>query len=437
MTSADTEMPARGLVLSVGQSPEQTQGSLTRVGAGRAVFFLSAETLETFERDLRPRLESCGVESFEMVTTPDAQDLEICLAALLADLPRALRRLELEWHEVAIDFTGATKAMSAALVLATIARPVRFHYLGGDHRDAVGRVESGTERSYHTLVSPWRRLGVVDRERFARLFNDGLYESAARVAEDAREWVDREALTGKMFASFAQLARGYQLWNCFLYREAEHVVGGELDGRFSRVVGSLEDPALATFAEAVGADRDRLRSLARAIEIVKNGEQLDASAQAVARTIVGDLLVQAEMLARLGRWDDAIARVYSALEKSAKIALLRFGIESSKVRAEQVPVEIRERVEVSFAKRDVVEVPLMKALRLLAELGDALGQRALEHKDELKKLLSARNHSLFVHGWSPVREKQYQSMASALMTILGESAPDTPNRATLTWEEDR
>lgn len=83
---------------------------------------------------------------------------------------------EWEARKVVADITGGTKTMAAGLVLALTGQGVTFSYVGGQQRDAQGRVVSGNER-LRALEDPTHRYGLRDWEGFRRAW--GLYDFPA------------------------------------------------------------------------------------------------------------------------------------------------------------------------------------------------------------------------------------------------------------------
>ena len=137
----------------------------------------------------------------------------------------------------------------------------------------------------------------------------------------------------------------------------------------------------------------------------------------------------AEATARLAqRPDDGVARLYSALEKLAKAELLALGIDNSAATPEQVPEAFREDYVRRYLdpEKGNLRFGLMASYELLAALGQAVGERFAARRDELQAVLGARNMSLLVHGWQPVRMDTYEKLLAVTLDFLGIGRAELP-----------
>ncbi|MBO4301471.1 MAG: hypothetical protein J5861_07710 [Desulfovibrio sp.] len=98
-----------------------------------------------------------------------------------------------------------------------------------------------------------------------------------------------------------------------------------------------------------------------------------------------------------------MARLYSTIEKCAKIALqVRHGIDNGHVRLEHIPEAMRDEWRPLLDEDGVARVGLEKSFQLLAALGDQLGDIFQKRQTELQATLQARNVSLLAHGYVPI-----------------------------------
>ncbi len=112
-------MSRTALLINVGGTPNPIAYSIDHHQPEKVIFFASKTSRAEIETKVRP-LVSHQWRDQEIVTTPDHQDLTRCIEVLSRDLPQKLDVLGIGWRDVVVDFTGGTKTMSAALVLATI-----------------------------------------------------------------------------------------------------------------------------------------------------------------------------------------------------------------------------------------------------------------------------------------------------------------------------
>ena len=148
-----------------------------------------------------------------------------------------------------------------------------------------------------------------------------------------------------------------------------------------------------------------------------------------------DLIANADRRAEIeGKYEDAVARLYSGLERGAKFRLQRqYGVSTDDVKVDQLPETLRLEFEQKYgnAREGKIRLPLVAAYWLLDALGDALGQRFTARQEEILKLLSLRNLSPLGHGENPVGSDGYGRFRAMLVELLGIDAQDLPRFATL------
>jgi len=130
-----------------------------------------------------------------------------------------------------------------------------------------------------------------------------------------------------------------------------------------------------------------------------------------------------------GRIDDAVARLYRAIEAVAQVALRDcHGFESTaKVPLGRVPEPVRS--EWSFRSEDgVVALGLQDAYLLLASLNDPLGDMFKEAElNGAKSPLTARNRSILAHGIDRVAEPVFDQLWKAALELAQVSQNELPS----------
>ena len=146
-----------------------------------------------------------------------------------------------------------------------------------------------------------------------------------------------------------------------------------------------------------------------------------------------DLLANAQRRAYLeNKYDDAIARLYRAMEAFAQYRLSSFyGIKTSNVKKDQIPESIREEFLKKYLDyedgKEKIKLPLYASYLLLKEMGDSIGKKFFEkYETRIKKLLDLRNNSLLAHGFEPVKEKTYLDMYKVILEFSEISEEDLP-----------
>jgi hypothetical protein len=140
---------------------------------------VSAESASQIQGIIRELPYQC--HDFDRILSPSAEILGDCYRTLRDHLPSKLTQWGLLPEELLVDYTGGTKSMSAALVLATIEQAHRYSYVGGVERDKgrVGVVLGGRERM-HYIQNPWKEMAQEERKRISLLFLTARYEPSSR-----------------------------------------------------------------------------------------------------------------------------------------------------------------------------------------------------------------------------------------------------------------
>lgn len=310
----------------------------------------------------------------------------------------------LEWEAQAIvaDLTGGTKPMAAGLVLALTGRGVVFSYVGGEARDPeTGRVLPGKE-AVRLLEDPTARFGLREWEGFVRSFNALNLPGALQHLQAllSRELSPSER---RFYTALHGVTEGLYLWDRFRHREALERLRAHL-------------PVALAVAEAWGHG-SKVRVLRTLEEAFPHLEAI-VGAQGPTFPLLQDLLANAERRARLGRFDDALARLYRALELAVEadvFARLGFHLKDPKTWPQSFPESLRERILRPRGLMDLLETTF--DLDLSFEERGTLAQRLFGEKGRLQALLQKRHESILAHGTRPVEEEDYRKLLDFLQGL--------------------
>lgn len=415
MTAFDPQASRPGLLISVGGTAAPIAYSLNHHRPERVIFLASTVSRPQIETEVRPLVQWPWADR-EVITVADPQDLHQCMEALSVELPGALAALGLSPEELIVDYTGGTKTMSAALVLATVHMPVRYSYVGGTVRtkEGAGVVVDGSEEVLRS-PNPWDVLALQSRRDLAAAFNGGRFEEATRIASHTAARVS-EGRRG-LYAGLKQLCEGYARWETFDYGPGVKLVRGGV-GRLAQYARAAREQPLIDFVARVEQDVRRMDDVATAAQALRGGKPADRAGR---EAILVDLVANALRATRLaGRPEDGVARLYGALEKLAKAALLDHGIDNSGARPEQIPEDLREEYTTRYMgpEGEALQIPLHASYGLLEALDDPLGRRYRAREADLRKVLDVRNASLMTHGWAPVSEGVFSQMLAIALDFM-------------------
>lgn len=427
------------LLISVGGSPEPIIQSINRLRPDKLIAFCSAESREAFIGSVLPMTFNPAIDR-ETILAPDIQDLVACVRALHTGVPEKLKLFNGSYEDLVVDFTGGTKTMSVALAMALCDKVGTFVYVGGLQRgkNGLGTVESGAECVLYQK-NPWDELAVETLRDMAVLFNRCRFLSAR---DKARAAAVRSPTKKPLFQALEDVCEAFYKWDNFYYQAAQKMLR-QAESKLRSVAAASNDPCLASFAGAVGESLPVLERVCRHMECLTSAkasaeltEDVDGSA------IVMDLVANAIRRAELEhRYDDAVARLYSAVEKHAKLRLkAAYGIDNSDVDLAKIADEkFRGKLERECAcERDgvkVVQIPLHRSFELLRVLGDQVGRAYDVCRDNLAKVLTTRNMSLLAHGFAPVTEATYSALLDIALKFLDLGREDLPRFARMGWED--
>lgn len=391
------------LVCTVGGSPAPILYGIKAHRPGHVLFVCSKGSAASVEEQILPALEARP--AWRLLLLSDEQDLLACVTDIRAGLAGALEAWNLP-RETALlgDFTGGTKVMSAALVMALMESDVQFTYTGGGQRskNGLGAVQDGEERTLF-LANPWQALSFVHIQQLADAFSGCQFQDAERLAQT----IASHGVRPDFFSALALLSRAYGFWDGFCYAEAAEL--------FDKALPLLENAAPAALMPLF----EQMRGNGLALKTAESELRGFLDRQQPCPAYLRDVLANALRRREQGRYDDAVARLYSVLEKAAKIALLcDCGLDSSALAPERIPPQFLEATPLLPGRDGTLYVPLFKAFQLLACLNHPLGLRFMEQQEALDTLLRARNFSLLAHGFEPVTEETCARLQRLVFTFL-------------------
>ena len=135
--------------------------------------------------------------------------------------------------------------------------------------------------------------------------------------------------------------------------------------------------------------------------------------------LVGDLLNNAARKAHRRYYDDAVARLYRAMELFAQIRLKRqYNMESGSIPLESLPEALRETYHTRVRENGKLILGLNDVYELLNKLGDPVGTHFVKNREKVLNVLLKRNNSIFAHGTTPLTEEDYDKVKDTLGEFL-------------------
>jgi|DewCreStandDraft_2_1066082.scaffolds.fasta_scaffold00015_285 CRISPR-associated protein (TIGR02710 family) len=404
--------PLRLLIATVGGSPQPVVTSVLHWHPQRAIFIVSPQTASSLSAEIIPAIQNGGWAEFDSgrydcFTIEDPENLSVVVKKL-----RALDEPVYSWlargpqASVVVDFTGGTKVMTAALTLVASRWPCRLSYIGGKQRtkDGMGIVLEGAE-TVITSENPADELAWLAVDSALSLLSQHAYAAAARVLNDAIHKVTDPGRKAELSA-LVLLSEALAAWDRFDHRNA-------LDS-LQKVLRRIHDLEAALGRDLTSRLFPALEALHQHLEQVR-----EAGNAAPSRAVLIDLLANARRRMDEGRWDDAVARLYRAIEAIAQLLLTHQGIPSTAaVPLDSIPEPLRSEFRPG-ADQDRVRLGLRDAWRLLDSLGHpaAAQFRELGLADPNRSLLTKRNHSILAHGFQSVEKDVAPKLFQAALKL--------------------
>src|SRR3990172_11919229 len=239
----------KALIISLGGTPEPIIKSIEEHKPDYLCFFSSQESNAKEYPNVKKNLDKMGISpKIESVIVDDVGDLVHCYERAL-EIATKIEKQGISPEDVVVDYTGGTKTMSAALILATITKFTKFSYVGGKERtkEGLGVVISGAEE-IKTALSPWQVLLVEDRKKIALFFNSYQFSAARDVAKKLTAVL--EGLDRAIYESLSELIEGYRLWDSFRHDYALRILSDSIK-KLSDYSMLKNDSVLLQFTDSV------------------------------------------------------------------------------------------------------------------------------------------------------------------------------------------
>ena len=385
------DQPIKALVVAVVDDVALVIHSINRLKPEALCFVLPEASKALVESAVQPKIQQMP-KRWDWVVTSELGEFSACYQILARSLPDLLRTWDIQYGELVVDISGATPAVAGALTLVTVPWTSRVVAMipapVGQEDD---RIELDGKAFVWTQSNPWDEQAAVSRRETCELFNRGLFHAAAKLFREMELRVSGGQKP--LYRAFADVAEGYELWERFHYRQAwEKLKTATKALEMASLWGG--PPGLKAVLPPIKANASFLEKLVLDPAEVKESLALDLLACAGRR-----------LHARHDP-EAAMITLLRALEAFAQIRLYKaHKIKSWDVQPAQLPAALQEVCRTCYLE-DIdgkYKLPLQAQFRVLAGLGDELGQIFLREWPKMKPLLDAANHAV-LHTKNGVRK---------------------------------
>lgn len=415
------DQPIKALVITLVDDAASAVYSINRLKPEALCFVLPEGSKALVESNVQPNIQQMP-RRWNWIVMADTTEFASAYRTLARSLPDLMRTWEVQPGELVVDLSGAAPAMAAALSLVTLPWTSRLIELSPDREGLEGdRVAFDSKTLIWTQSNPWDEQATASRREGCELFNQGLFYAAVKLFRG----VELRVSGGQkpLYRAFADLAEGYELWERFHYRQAWDKLKTAMKAlEMASLWGG--PPGLKAVVPPIKANAGFLEKLVLDPAEVKEFVPLDVLAHAH-RKLVGRRDPEAAMIA-----------LVRALEGFAQVRLHKaHKIKSWDVSPEQLPHALQEICRTCYLE-DIdgkYKLPLQAQFRVLAGLGDQLGQAFLREWPKMKPLLDAANHGILGHGFEPVKAERVQQLYDVVVRLTGIAESSLPKFPVLSF----
>jgi len=329
-------------------------------------------------------------------------------------------------QNIMVDFTRGTKAMSAAMVLASIRRELNnLRYISGP-RDERGQVLPGQEAICE--INPQISLASLRLDTALRFISRGAFAAACDLLPDPDSPYSKllwpQSLWDNM-TSIRSMAQFYLKWDKFDYGGAFRIAESKHSD------WSSTKKTYSSWTQIFPTKEMRKWTQTLAEPLNKGHKQKPP----VLRKIAADILANAERRARDSQFEDAVVRAYRIRELIAQIRLFERGLDSEAVPKDH-PALVKVKVSLEKKGRSwhpgeggAYQASREKAAMLLNAMGDPLGNLLLQERNDGILSSKSRNNSLLIHGFRTLGDVDKKALMKDFKTVEQLLHKDNPDHA--------
>ena len=416
------------LIISVGVSYEPLVLSIKLFAPKRILFLYTELTAETLNKVVKYcALEAVQYEKHQVHET-DPMDIyrEIKQAYLLWGRPEKLY----------IDFTGGTKAMSAAAAMAAAMIDMQMVYIGTQqYLSDFRKPYPGSERLYY-IENPLTVFGDLEVERAMVLFDKANFSGAREKLEILKETIPDPQLRQQL--SFIYLtAVLYEYWDALDFPNAWEAAK-KLNRELERDCRLHKTYVMMDYRQQLRKQEEILEHLNEVSEMIKDKRPFAVLQKRPCMIpLMFTMYSNACLREQQEKYDMATLLLYRLLEMIEQRRLALYGLYVSKmdygnikfqapdqsIYNELEPSKKRDwlkeevyQIKSKMFRNDVGkylpdQVSLLEGFMILSALHDPIIEvqngNQLEKLKRIRAMVFLRNNSIFAHGLGPVSQTDF------------------------------
>lgn len=368
------------------------------------------------------------------------------------DIYREIKHSYLEWgkpQKMYIDFTGGTKAMSAAAAMAGALVNVQLIYVGtNDYLVDFRKPNPGSETLYF-INNPLAVFGDLEIEKALALFREYNYAGAIEKLEVLKENIPDPNVRQQMNFVYL-LAKVYEAWDALDFNTAYQNIK-TLNKELKRDSLIHNNFVLMDFANVLRQQELILSSLVHIKQMTKQKHNMDILTDK--KTIIALMFTMGQnalIREKQEKYDMATLLFYRLLEMIEQRCLAKYNLFVSAMDYEHINynlkratefAEIKESERIGLLKEKVSgikseifgkagngylpdQVSLLEGFIILCTLGDPIvsgaDKNGINKLKRIRAMVFLRNNSIFAHGLGPVGVDDYTKFKNFVLEIFEE-----------------
>jgi len=406
-------------IFTVGGSPAPVINAIKELNPDFIYFICSSGSAKTASERLvdgQPLSKDEKIIAKELNLSPSQYEKILLPVEIVDSLDEVYSILEKELLEkikkkfgkeqlrIIANYTGGTKTMSVALALLSILQDNWELHVNTAERSNLIKIDSGDSPVAINKVNLLLKLDFTFWEELMQKF---YYEE---ILEKIKIYLRYGSLLPQLKTKLIHLKTilsAFVFWDVFNHFEALPLL--------EQAYNSTKSKKLLSYYLVLK------QIVAKKQKVTKNREERsedDNKLEELSYEMVLDLLRNAERRAYQKRFDDAVARLYRAIEMFAQIRLYtKYNINPGNITPETIqtlPPNAQKFLSIEYEKnkdeKGKLKIALTKCYELLYALEDPVGVFYFEVKNKFLSILKCRNLSILAHGINPISEKEYKEV---------------------------
>ena len=413
----------QSLILTIGQATEPSIKSINKLKPDLVYFIHSIKSKE----NALFIIEETGIKNYKFKLLNDHESVDDSFIKSL----ECINELESE-YEIIGDFTVGTKPMVAGLVMACIEKNCKYVYIGesseDSRHDGMGPVKSGQEKTKNQ-ENPYENYAINEFRSGREFFDKYQYLAAYENFSNAMSKLKYSDLKERSII-FMKIVRFYDVWDKFNDNIDEISLNSYLKNEIIKDIN--ENNSLREYFE---------NEIPHFYKQIKNNKlfldkKLSGKLSDNIIYYLPDLLNNAQRRIDEGKYDDAVARLYRAMELISQIRLNQYNfMDKSKINSDKTFQVDKNKIKKKLSKSSLAEIDAWNPtgwkydnVKLL-DLDSGNNYKLLnivsredkyDLSDSTKKLVSnyykinsriqMRNKSILAHGLRPLKKKEAENL---------------------------